>query len=462
VKTLSIARLVALSLTLGTAYCNFAGAAESIDADNLDPDNMFGVALVGGSTLEDFYTAALEYSPRLRIAEENLNIGSARVRAANGQLLPQLSATASVSDNRRQTGPSDQNFDGDRYSLQLTQTLFSWQTFAGRKRAYASEDQSEAEYFSELASVLTDVTDRYLNVLQSEDALRLIQSEFEAVSNQLEQVESLYERQLTQITDLYQTQASLAAVRAEQLQLESQLQISRQALRSATGLEPVTLYRLRSDIEIAEVEQGMGYWTRLAQQSNYEIQAREYALKASKELVSERRGVYLPEVSLVVQRQNTNVGFDNAPLPKTDITYVGINVSVPLFAGGSNRAAVSEAASMQSIAENELRQIKLDVTERVRTAHLQLQNSQLQTQAAQSLVESATLSATAMQRGFELGTVTSVDVLNAIRNQYQAERDLQQTKYNHIRFLLELKREAGVLTAEDLVEVGSWLESPVN
>lgn len=455
-----IAPLVALALAAGPFSVETAITAEL--TGTVDGAGASVGGYIGGSTLEDFFTAALTFSPRLRIAEENLNIGSARRRAANGQLLPQLSATASISDNNREAGIQSQDYDGERYSVQLTQTLFNWQSFARRKRAYATEDQNEAEYYSELAFVLTDVADRYFSVLQAEDSLRSVQSEFESVSNQLDQVENLYERQLTQITDLYQAQASLAAVRAEQLQVESQLLITRQALRSVTGLDPIELFRLRTDVDIPAVEQGMSYWTQLAQVSNYEIQARQFALQASRELVSERRGAYMPDVSLVVQQQNSNLGFDNAPLPDTDTTYVGVSVTMPLFAGGANRAAVSEAASMQSIAESELRQVKLDVTERVRTAHLQVQNSRLLTAAAQSLVESATLSATAMQRGFELGAVTSVDVLNAIRNQYQAERDLQEAQYNHIRFLLELKREAGILTADDLLEVSSWLERPVN
>jgi len=80
--------------------------------------------------------------------------------------------------------------------------------------------------------------------------------------------------------------------------------------------------------------------------------------------------------------------------------------------------------------------------------------------AAQKLVESTTLSSTAMQRGFELGAVTSVDVLNALRDQFRSERDLQATRYNHVKYLLLLKRETGLLSADDMLEVGSWLESP--
>ena len=87
-----------------------------------------------------------------------------------------------------------------------------------------------------------------------------------------------------------------------------------------------------------------------------------------------------------------------------------------------------------------------------------MQASDTQTDAASILVESTALSSEAMQQGFSLGTVTSVDVLNALRDQFQAERELQRIRYDHIRYLLLLKRETGTLSADDMLEVGGWLE----
>ncbi|MDG2422308.1 MAG: TolC family protein [Gammaproteobacteria bacterium] len=414
--------------------------------------------LVPGSTLEDFFTAAINYSPELRIAEEDLNISGARKQAANAQLLPQLSAGASISDNRLNQLNRFQEFDGERYYLSLSQTLFNWQQFAARKQAYLVEDQLEEQYYYQLASILTDVAERYFNVLQSEDALESINSEIDALTNQLDQIQNFYERQLAQITDLYRGQASLAAVQAERLQLQAEIALNKEALRSISGLNVGPLYRLGDEAEIPPLEFSQQYYLQQAQGRNHQILASEYALQAAEEGISERRGAYMPQVSFIAQRQDSDVGFDNLPINRTDNTYIGINLSIPIYAGGQNKARVSEAISRKSIAEYELRSAQLRTRESVRAAHLQVQASEVQTDAAIVLVESTTLAAEAMQQGFALGTVTSVDVLNALRDQYQAERDFQTTRYNHIRYLLTLKRETGTLSAEDMLEVGSWLE----
>jgi len=416
-----------------------------------------------GSTLEDFFSAAVEFSPTLKIAEEGLNIGSARRRAANGRLLPQVSARASISDNRSESqGRARQAFDGERFSVQLTQTLFNWQAYAARSQAYFIEDQLEAEYYGELANLLTEVAEKYFNVLQSTDALESIASELEAVNNQLDQIQSLYDRQLARVTDLYQVQANLAAVEAEQLQLQVQLALSREALFSVSGLTAGELSGLREDADIPPLENSISFWVNEAKKNNHQIKAQEFAVRAADKRVDERRGAYMPQVNFIVQRQDSNLGFDNILINQTKTTYLGLDLSIPLYAGGSNRAGVSEAASQHRIAESQLRQIQLQASERVRSAYLQVQSAETLIQAAQKLVDSTTLSSTAMQRGFELGAVTSVDVLNALRDQFRSERDLQQVRYEHVKYILLLKRETGLLTADDMLEVGDWLEAPVN
>ena len=201
-----------------------------------------------------------------------MNIGAARKRAANGRLLPQLNASANVSDNRRNSSdpniPNAQNFDGKRYTLQLNQVLFNWQTFSQRNQAKLIENQLEAEYYGELAMLFSDVAEKYFNVLQAEDGLKSIDSELDAVRNQLNQIQSMYDRQLAQITDLYQAQASVAAVESEKLQLQSELALRQEALRSITGLSAGPLYQLSDKAQIPPLKRSINYWVQQARSSN--------------------------------------------------------------------------------------------------------------------------------------------------------------------------------------------------
>ena len=66
-------------------------------------------------------------------------------------------------------------------------------------------------------------------------------------------------------------------------------------------------------------------------------------------------------------------------------------------------------------------------------------------------------SSEATQAGFEVGTRTGVDVVNAQREVFRAKRDYAQSRYNYILDTLRLKRAAGMLTPTDLTPINTWL-----
>ena len=449
------ARLVVFCTTL------IVGSISGFAAEGISGPNRLAV----GETLEDFFTAAIDFSPQLRIAEEGLNVGKAREKQAQGQLQPQINANANLTDNTRNSfsqfgQPLTEQFDGERFSVSLQQVLFIWQAFAARRRATQIENQLEAEYYFELSRLLTDVAQQYLSVLLAQDSLTSISAEVNAVTNQLNQIRTLFNLQLAQITDLRQAEASLVATQAEQLRLEAELAIAQESLRAVTGIGVGELYVLSDEIEVPEAQNNMQYWVEIAERNNQQVRARRYALEAAEESISESRGAYMPRVNFFATRQESNVGFDNRFLGDIDTTYVGVDVTIPIYAGGTNRARESEARAQRNIAENELRQTELDADASVRSAFLQQQSSKMLTAAAGRLVDSTRLFSEAAQQGFELGTVTNVDVLNALRDQFQAERDLQRARYDQINYLLLLKHEAGTLNGGDLTEISRLMVSP--
>ncbi len=455
-NAMKLQNLLAVACAGLFAFHSIANAAEP----RIGPNR-----LVVGESLEDFFSAAIEFSPRLRIAEEGLNIGRAREQQAEGQLHPQINANANFTDNARNSfspfgQPISEEFDGERFSVSVQQTLFNWQAFAARRRATQIENQLEAEYYYELSIVLTEVAESYLSVLLAQDSLTSIGAEIEAVENQLNQIQSLFSLQLAQITDLRQAEASLAAVQAEQLRLQAEFSIAQERLRAVSGLEVGDIYLLPDESEIPELENGMQFWVSMSERNNPQIRARRYALNAAEEGISESRGAYMPRVNLFATRQESNVGFDNRFLGDTDNTFIGVDITIPIYAGGTNRARESEARAQRNIAESELLQTELDANTNVRSAFLQVQSAVLLTDAAERLMDSTRLSSEAAQQGFELGTVTNVDVLNALRDQFQAERDFQRARYEQIIALLTLKREAGTLNAGDLTGISRLMVSP--
>jgi outer membrane protein len=62
----------------------------------------------------------------------------------------------------------------------------------------------------------------------------------------------------------------------------------------------------------------------------------------------------------------------------------------------------------------------------------------------------------AQERGYELGVVTVVLVLDARRRLLRARTDQSRARYNYLRDLIALRIRAGVLTEADVAEFNRW------
>jgi len=276
----------------------------------------------------------------------------------------------------------------------------------------------------------------------------------------LTQIQRLYDLQLARITDLYNGQAQQAAVQSQLVIAEANLTIARETLFANTGLAVGGLNRLPEEVRVIPLQGTLEEWLQRAAANNKRIEASTLALQVAEKAVSIRRGAYMPRVSLILQHQTSNLGFQNAPLNRADNNYIGVDVTMPLFAGGSNSAQVRAAQSQRNIAESDRQQVSLDVYNNARTAYFRIKAGESSIEASKLLAQSTAMAATAMRRGFELGTETSVNVLNALRDQFRAQRDLQRARYELVRATLLLESEAGTLSADDLQQVSNSLTAP--
>ena len=279
------------------------------------------------------------------------------------------------------------------------------------------------------------------------------------MATQIDQIQSLYDLELALVTDLYDARARQAALQASMVEATSELTLARADLRTLSGLNPGALARLPEQIVVQPLAGELSEWLARSTEGNPLIQARSHALRAARLQVRRQEGAYLPTLALTYQWQSTNLGYENTFIQRRDNGYVGVSLNMPIFAGGANRARVSEALSQRKIAELELVQTEVDITNRTRAAYLQVQAGEARIAAGQVLAESTATAYQAMQRGFELNSVTSVDLLNALRDRFRAERNLQQARYNHIRAHLLLLRESGTLSPDDLLQVSAELNN---
>lgn len=411
-----------------------------------------GVAVARPGLL-DVYTQALEADPRISMARHRVDVSEARKDVARAQLLPQASASMQFSDNEveyLEGAQPDQSYDGERYSFQVRQMLFNWSSIAGRARAARLVDVSEAELLDALNQLSVDVAERYFNVLLADDNVRLLEAEYELVTRQLDETEALHERRMVPITDLLETRARRDQVNTDLIEARNQADLAREELAVLTGEPVANLAPVREQFQLPELERPVEAWVQEAMTGNPLLEAKADAILAARESVNQEGGGHLPTVDLVFSFQRADVGFDNLSNPKRDSEYVGVNVNIPLFSGGSTSARIREAWSNYYMAVDEKEAVRREVQRRVRGAWLNTRSSRQRIEAAQLSMESAETSYQAMRKALGLGAARSTDVLNTLHLKTRAERDYLQALYTYLFNWLTLQREGGQLDDADL------------
>jgi outer membrane protein len=80
--------------------------------------------------------------------------------------------------------------------------------------------------------------------------------------------------------------------------------------------------------------------------------------------------------------------------------------------------------------------------------------------ALQQAVRSNQTALEATEAGFDVGTRTTVDVLDARRRLFEAERDFARSRYDYLINVVRLKSAAGVLAPGDLEAINGLLTTP--
>lgn len=381
-------------------------------------------------------------------------------------VLPNVQASAETAKNTLRTEstsfvtPSGRTeFNSNYWQLQLVQPLFNWQLIAGLGQADALVRQADNQYAFAEQELMLRTADRYFGVLSASDNLAFAEAEKAAIGRQLDQAKQRFEVGLIAITDIHEAQARYDLTVAQEIDARKQVANAMEALREVTGTGYEALMPLAENLPLqppagddaeAWVEQGI-------EQNPLVAAAREATEAASKEIERQRAGHYPTlDVSATYLNSSANASRFGAGSDNEDTIY-GLQLKLPLFLGGRTSSLVRQAQKQFLEAQQRLEQQRRATSRETRDAYLGVNVAISRVKAlAQALVSNqSALEATEL--GYQVGTRTSVDVLDAERELFRAKRDLATARYEYVLNVLRLEQASGQLSADDLQRVNGWL-----
>ena len=289
-----------------------------------------------------------------------------------------------------------------------------------------------------------------------------LQTEKQATEKQLQQIRKQFDKQLLKITDVYEVEARLDKIAAEEIIADTKRITAQDALRELTGVSPHDLSKLKTDVSFTELQGNLEEWVNMAIGQNPSVSAYAIAIDAAENGLIAQKSKYLPVVDLQLNYYDTNTGYQSQNLGSSTQTQVAaINVTVPLFDGFTTTHQMFEAQQRLQLSKNEHESALRGLIKETSDSFLSTNASVRHIKASQKALESAIKSRQSMERGLSYAVVTVSDLLKSQQNEYQAQRDLSQSKYNYIKNRIRFMRAIGSINEQNLAEVNQWLSVPV-
>lgn len=429
-----------------------------------------GLATAQGVTLglQQAYEAARSHDARFRAAQAEQAAGQTFEDIARARLLPQVSLSANASHNRSAVtvagGPTqDRSYSSSNTSLSLRQPLYDREGWAGLRQGQSRSAASNALFKVREQELALRVTETYTRALLAQDEVQLIEA-------QLRTLDELYrgnERRLLggegTRTDILETGAKRTVLKARLLEATDLASNRRAALESLTGLRIDRLQPLRplaASVNAGEPHQPLGTWLDRLRRNNPELESLRHAVVVAQAEVQRQESGHYPRLDLVVSKGRSQSDTVATFQQSASTGSIGLQLNLPLYAGGGVTAQVRQAAAQLDKAQSDLeaRLAELEV-EMHRQHHLVAGGAQRLTALTEALTVSQAL-VDATQRSVSGGERTNLDVLNAREKASQAQRDLLDARYSLLLSGLILEHLAGSLDKEDLRMAAAEFDLP--
>ncbi|MEC9315146.1 MAG: TolC family outer membrane protein [Pseudomonadota bacterium] len=418
---------------------------------------------VWAEDLMDVFSLSLKSDPQLLAeAASRLAVGELDEQAM-ANFLPQVDLSATT--NKTWVDASAQNFGGQTdynnhgYTLSLVQPIYRRENFVQKNQAEIAIDGATASYAVAEQSLILRVAERYFAVLGAEDDLTFALAEKEAIAKQLEQIQQRFDVGMATITDVTEAQAAFDLASAAVIEAENALANANEQLRETTGKYVDDLAELEEESPLVSPEPAnINEWSETALAQNPSIMVARANVNTAEQNIELQKSGHYPSLDLVAQKNYDSQSDGNfSGSSKTHTDVIGIQLNVPIYEGGAVVSRTREASyRLDEAMQNEEQQRRF-VTRQTRESFNGVISGISRVQALKQAVVSNEKALESTQAGYEVGTRTTVDVLNARRNLFSARRDYARSRYDYILNTLRLKQAAGIVTVEDLQQINTWL-----
>ena len=417
--------------------------------------------------LNEIYRAALEGDATLSAAGAQVRSSTEVVAQAKAQLGPNVSYNASYfrndldSENQPLFGPKQKGHDvynSSGQTLQLRQPLYRPALLAGLDTAKAQLDDASQTFAGEVQNLTMRAVDGYLELLNAKERQQLIIVQMKFAERGLDSARKRFEGGQGIRTEIDEAQARVDMLAAQKVETDQAVLAARLTLAEIIRLPVGEVLALdpaqvpMTPMAPPDVES----WMTDAIATSPVLASLQARVVAAQATVARIESGHKPTLDALLQV--TKSGSENVTSPSSSYLnkQIGLQLVVPLYAGGAVQSQVRQAVAEQSRAEDLLEAERRALKLRVHKEWRGMTDGARKVAALEQAVASADRVTVSVSRSFEGGLRTVLEVLDAQERAQTARRDLLTARLQYVSSRLRLLSYTGKLDGDRMDEASQW------
>lgn len=426
---------------------------------------LFQISNASALGLMEAYEAALQNDANYRAAYFDNQAGQQFKEIGLSNLLPNVSANYSVNRNNADVtterfsveSTEHRSYKSEVGSIQLRQPIVNLDGVARYRQGVAQTKYSDTQFVARKQELMVRLVGVYASAKYAEDQLALAIAQRDAFAEQRKANDRMFTKGEGTRTDMLETQAKFDLAETQVLEANDNLTNARNALVAMVGMEITVLDSLAEGFSVQAMQpESYEEWKAIALAQNPEVAALRYSVEVAQQEVNKNRAGHAPRLdaiaSVVHNTSDTTATFNQT----SDTRSLGLQLTIPLYSGGSVTALTSQAISNHEKAQAELDgKINQVLIELRKQFNLTL-SSRLRIDALVKSVNSGEVLVLATKKSVSGGIRTNFNVLDAQQQLFEAKRDLALARYSYLLSYLRLRSAAGTATVADLQNIASY------
>ncbi len=417
------------------------------------------IFLLNNAHAETFSAAlkkAYDDNNELNAERESLNISEQELKISISSYLPSVTLSGSKSSedtnkltNQNGTDATISDVDPTVQSLTITQTLIDFGRGAELSKSKIGIELAKAKLLKKEQEILYKSIEAYTGLISANEKLKINRSNVNLLDRQVETDRIRLERGNISLSDVAQSESSLAGAQAKLIQAENDFLTSKLNYENVIGAISDAEALDKSSITIVNLPNELNSAIEISKKGNPDLIIAQLEYEQSKKDTTSARSDLAPTATLSFDRSKTDDLSSTYDEKEQDTLKA--TVTWPFFSGGKNYANLNKNKSLETqknlLLNNMIKKNQTDVA----SAWSNYQSNKSLLDSVRAQVNAAEIANEGIVAEYNSGSDrTTLEVIQSNSLLLSAQISLADSERNYILSQFNLLKSIGLLNSEYL------------